>query len=112
MANALVKRVRDYAEVKERALSGELSDEAFELFGIDPLGLTKDDRRYLTTLKESFRGGPAGIRALASALHEEPDTLEQVYEPYLLRLAFVERSPQGRILTSRGRSYLSGESLF
>ncbi len=112
VANALVKRVRDYAEVKERALSAALSDEAFELFGIDPLGLTKDDKRYLQTLRESFRGGPAGIRALASALHEESDTLEQVYEPYLLRLAFVERSPQGRILTSRGRSYLSGESLF
>jgi len=112
VANALVKRVRDYAEVKERPLSAVLCDEACELFGIDALGLTKDDRRYLTTLRESFRGGPAGIRALASALHEEPDTLEQVYEPYLLRLAFVERSPQGRILTSRGRAYLSGESLF
>jgi Holliday junction DNA helicase RuvB len=110
VANALVKRVRDYAEVKERPLSAALCDEACELFGIDALGLTKDDRRYLTTLRESFRGGPAGIRALASALHEEPETLEHVYEPYLLRLSFVERSPQGRILTSRGRSYLSGDA--
>ena len=112
VANALVKRVRDYAEVKERPLSVELCEEACELFGIDPLGLTKDDRRYLDTLRESFRGGPAGIRALASALHEEPDTLEHVYEPYLLRLSFIERSPQGRILTGKGRTYLSGESLF
>lgn len=112
VANALVKRVRDYAQVKERALSAELCDEACELFGIDALGLTKDDRRYLATLKEGFRGGPAGIRALASAMHEEPDTIEHVYEPYLLRLNFIERSPQGRILTPRGRSYLSGESLF
>src|SRR3990167_9159737 len=111
VANALVKRVRDYAEVKERPLSAELCDEACELFGIDALGLTKDDRRYLTTLRESFRGGPAGIRALASALHEEPETLEHVYEPYLLRLAFIERSPQGRLLTSRGRRYLSGDAL-
>src|SRR3989344_871678 len=61
VANALVKRVRDYAEVKERSLSATLCDEACELFGIDTLGLTKDDRRYLTTLRESFRGGPAGI---------------------------------------------------
>jgi len=112
VANALVKRVRDYAEVKERGLSAALCDEACELFGIDTLGLTKDDRRYLETLRESFRGGPAGIRALASALHEEPETLEHVYEPYLLRLAFIERSPQGRILTGKGRSYLSGDSLF
>jgi len=111
-ANALLKRVRDFSEVKERILSAELCDEACALFGIDALGLTKDDRRYLSILKESFRGGPAGIRALAAALHEEPDTLEQVYEPYLLRLNFVERSPSGRILTARGRSYLSGESLF
>lgn len=112
VANALIKRVRDYAEVKERPLTGALCDEACELFGIDALGLTKDDKRYLDTLREGFRGGPAGIRALASAMHEEPDTIEQVYEPYLLRLNFIERSPQGRRLTSRGRAYLSGESLF
>ncbi len=111
VANALLKRVRDFSEVKERVLSAELCDEACALFGIDALGLTKDDQRYLSTLQGGFRGGPAGIRALASAMHEEPDTLEQVYEPYLLRLGFIERSPQGRILTSRGRSYLSGDTL-
>jgi Holliday junction DNA helicase RuvB len=76
------------------------------LFGIDTLGLTKDDRRYLETLRDAFKGGPAGIRALASALHEDPDTVENVYEPYLLRLGFVERSPRGRILTSKGKEYL------
>lgn len=109
VANALLKRVRDYAEVHEAPLSAALCEEACALFGIDALGLTKDDRRYLGTLRESFRGGPAGIRALAAALHEEPDTLEHVYEPYLLRLAFIERSPQGRMLTGKGRAYLSGE---
>jgi len=106
VANALLKRVRDFSEVKNRPLSVELADEACELFGIDALGLTKDDRRYLTTLLESFRGGPAGIRALAAALHEDPDTIEHVYEPFLLRLGFIERSPQGRILTPKGRDYL------
>jgi Holliday junction DNA helicase RuvB len=106
VANALLKRIRDYAEVHEEPLSLKLLDAACELFGIDTFGLTKDDRRYLETLWHSFRGGPAGIRALAAALHEEPDTVESVYEPYLLRLGFIERSPRGRILTEAGRVYL------
>ena len=106
VANALLKRVRDFSEVHERPLSGSVCDEACMLFGIDTLGLTKDDQRYLTTLAKGFRGGPAGIRALAAALHEDPDTVEYVYEPYLLRLGFIERSSRGRILTPKGRSYM------
>lgn len=106
VANALLKRVRDFSEVHERDLSIELLDEACKLFGIDTLGLTKDDRRYLTALLESFRGGPAGVRAIAATLHEDPDTIESVYEPYLLRLGFIERSPRGRILTPKGQMYL------
>lgn len=106
IANALLKRIRDFSEVHERDLSTALLDEACELFGIDSFGLTKDDRRYLDTLQKSFHGGPAGVRALAAALHEEPDTMESVYEPYLLRLGFIERSPRGRILTKRGLDYL------
>lgn len=108
-ANALLKRVRDFSEVHERALSAKLCDEACTLFGIDALGLTKDDRRYLETLDKAFRGGPAGIRALAAAIHEDVDTMEHVYEPFLLRLGFIERSSRGRILTSKGRAYLHGE---
>ena len=92
----------------ERGLSTELCDEACALFGIDKLGLTKDDRRYLNALLESFRGGPAGVRALAASLHEEPDTIEAVYEPYLLRLGLIERSLRGRVLTDKGREYLQG----
>ncbi|MDB5264962.1 MAG: Holliday junction helicase RuvB, holliday junction helicase RuvB [Parcubacteria group bacterium] len=107
VANALLKRVRDYSEVHERELSAEVCDLACELFGIDSLGLTKDDRRYLETIRDSFKGGPAGIRALASGLHEDPETVENVYEPYLLRIGFIERSPRGRILTQKGRDYLS-----
>ncbi|MDB5244838.1 MAG: Holliday junction helicase RuvB, holliday junction helicase RuvB [Parcubacteria group bacterium] len=106
VANALLKRVRDFSEVHERPLSAELCDEACQLFGIDTYGLTKDDRRYLDTLAVGFRGGPAGVRALAAALHEDPDTVEYMYEPYLLRLGFIERSSRGRILTSKGREYL------
>ena len=109
IANALLKRVRDFSEVNNRKLSATLCDEACELFGIDAQGLTKDDRRYLETLHKSFRGGPAGVRAIAAALHEDPDTIEYVYEPYLLRLGFIERSSRGRILTPQGRLYLNGE---
>lgn len=111
VANALLKRVRDFSEVHERELSAALCDEACELFGIDAFGLTKDDRRYLETLLTSFRGGPAGVRALAAAIHEDPDTVEYIYEPYLLRLGFIERSPRGRVLTSKGRAYLKGEAV-
>ena len=107
VANALLKRVRDYAQVHEMELTAEACEAACALFGIDSLGLTKDDRRYLETLQKSFKGGPAGIRALASALHEDPDTVENVYEPYLLRLAFIERSAQGRRLTEQGKEYLN-----
>lgn len=106
IANALLKRVRDFGEVHGKKLTKEVCDEAFQLFGIDALGLTKDDRRYLTTLQNSFKGGPAGVRALASALHEDIDTVENVYEPYLQRLGFIERSAQGRILTDAGKRYL------
>lgn len=106
VANALIKRVRDYAEVHEKELSAAVCDAACKMFGIDSLGLTKDDKRYLETLESGFKGGPAGVRALASALHEDPDTMENVYEPYLLRLGFIERSPRGRILTDKGRAYL------
>ncbi len=110
VANALLKRVRDFSEVHERELSAKLCDEACELFGIDAFGLTKDDRRYLETLLKSFRGGPAGVRALAAAIHEDPDTVEYIYEPYLLRLGFIERSSRGRILTPKGRAFLRGET--
>ncbi len=110
VANALLKRIRDFSEVHERALSAKVCDEACEMLGIDTLGLTKDDRRYLETLNKSFRGGPAGINALAAAIHEDVDTMEHVYEPYLLRLGFIERSPRGRIITAKGRGYLHGET--
>jgi Holliday junction DNA helicase RuvB len=108
IANSLLKRNRDYGEVNEEPLTSEMSEKAYKLFGIDSLGLTKDDRRYIETLEGGFKGGPAGVRALASALHEDPDTIENVYEPYLLRLGFIERSSQGRVLTDKGRNYLRG----
>lgn len=110
IANALLKRVRDYAEVQDVPITPEICEEAFALFGIDSNGLTKDDRRYLEVLRDGFKGGPAGVRALASALHEDPDTIENLYEPYLLRLGFIERSMRGRVLTTKGRDYLLSQA--
>jgi len=107
VANALLKRIRDFAEVHEREIDAAVCDEACLLFGIDPLGLTKDDRRYLQTLRDGFKGGPAGVRALASAMHEDVDTIENLYEPYLLRLGFIERSSRGRLLATKGSDYLA-----
>lgn len=106
IGNALLKRIRDFAQVHEVAITPEVCDDACALFGIDEQGLTKDDKRYLQILETSFKGGPAGVRALASALHEDPDTIENVYEPYLLRLGLIERSPRGRMLTDKGKEYL------
>lgn len=107
IGNALLKRVRDFAQVNEVPITVGVCDDACELFGIDTQGLTKDDRRYLETLQSGFKGGPAGVRAIASALHEDPDTVENVYEPYLLRLGLIERSSRGRILTEKGKEYLA-----
>src|SRR3989344_1298165 len=109
VANALLKRVRDFSEVHERNLSVALCDEACELFGIDAHGLTKHDRRYLETLLICLRGGPSSGKRFASSVHEDSDTVEHVYEPYLLRLGFVERSPRGRILTHKGGADFSRE---
>jgi len=108
VGNALLKRIRDFAQVNDVAITVDVCDDACELFGIDTQGLTKDDQRYLETLQTSFKGGPAGVRALASALHEDPDTVENVYEPYLLRLGLIERSSRGRVLTEKGKEYLAG----
>lgn len=106
-ANMLLKRFRDFTHVRERDPSLALLAEAFALFGIDELGLTKDDHRYLRTLLDAFGGGPVGIRTLASALSEEPSALEDLYEPYLVARGFVERSPRGRLATDRAKARFS-----
>lgn len=105
-ANYLLKRFRDYCSVKEKAPSTELLEEACTLFGIDDAGLSRDDRRYLTTLLHTFRGGPTGMKTLATALNEEVATLEDLYEPYLIMLGFIERTTQGRKITERGRQHI------
>lgn len=105
-ANYLLKRFRDYVSVQNKKPDQELLEKACALFGIDHMGLTKDDRRYLHTLIETFKGGPVGIKTLATALGEEVSTLEDLYEPFLIRLGFIERTGRGRIATSRAYEHL------
>lgn len=105
-ANYLLKRFRDYVSVHKKEPDVELLEEAFVLFGIDADGLNKDDLRYLSTLANTFSGGPTGLKTLAVALGENPTTLEEIYEPYLIRLGFIERTAQGREITPAGRKHL------
>lgn len=107
VANRLLRRVRDYAEVKrDGRLTAETIAEALRLEGIDEGGLDELDRRFLRTLLEVYKGGPVGIEALAATLNEEPDTLTDLVEPYLLKCGFLVRTPQGRRITDSGRRHL------
>ena len=97
MANRLLRRVRDYAQVKgDGIVTGEAAREALDSLGIDSLGLDDTDHRVLGSLINSFGGGPVGLETLASSIAEEPDTVMDVYEPYLLQLGFLDRTPRGR----------------
>lgn len=98
-ANYLLKRARDYAQLKRTPLSKETVDASLGLLEVDALGLTPLDRKLLTVLIERFNGGPAGVGALAAALAEEPNTLSEVHEPFLLQLGLIERTPRGRVAT-------------
>jgi len=103
IANRLLKRVRDYAQVKiqsaQAKIDGETACDALDLFEVDERGLDLMDRRFLTTIIEKFDGGPVGIETLSSALGEERDTLEDVYEPFLIQEGFIQRTPRGRTVT-------------
>lgn len=105
-ANYLLKRSRDLAQVRESKLSQEMVTEALNLLGIDEMGLTNADRSLLTILEDKFNGGPVGLNTLAAALSEEQATIEDVYEPYLLQLGFIERTTRGRTITDRARKHL------
>ncbi|MBN2884564.1 Holliday junction branch migration DNA helicase RuvB [Patescibacteria group bacterium] len=107
IANRLLKRVRDYCQVKNNGeISLEACNQAFDLLNIDILGLDAVDRKILHTLINKFQGGPVGLNTLAAATGEEIDTLENVYEPYLLQLGFLDRSPRGRIATTAAYKHL------
>jgi holliday junction DNA helicase RuvB len=107
IANRILRRVRDVAEVRHAGeITTEVAREALELLEVDQLGLERTDRELLGAVVHKFSGGPVGLSTLAVALGEEPDTIEDVYEPYLLQLGFLQRTPRGRIVTDRGRAHV------
>ena len=108
VANRLLKRVRDYAQVKAgNVITGPVATEALEMLQLDGLGLDEIDRRLLLALVEKYDGGPVGLDTLATCISEEPETLEDVYEPYLMQLGFLKRTARGRMLTSAAYKYLN-----
>jgi Holliday junction DNA helicase RuvB len=118
IANRILRRVRDVAEVRHQgAITTEIAREALDLLEVDDRGLERIDRALLKAIVEKFEGGPVGLSTLAVSLGEERDTIEDVYEPYLLQLGFLQRTPRGRIVTKLGRKHVGapapdGTSLF
>jgi holliday junction DNA helicase RuvB len=107
IANRILRRVRDVAEVRHSgAVTAAVAREALELLEVDERGLERTDRELLAAIVHKFSGGPVGLSTLSVALGEEPDTIEDVYEPYLLQLGFLQRTPRGRIVTDLGRAHL------
>ncbi len=103
ISNRLLRRVRDFAEVRDAGpIDSSVASEALEIEGVDALGLDRLDRLYLTALSKNYQGGPAGIQALAATINEDQQTLEDVVEPFLLKIGFIVRTPQGRRTTSEG----------
>jgi Holliday junction DNA helicase RuvB len=107
IANRILRRVRDVAEVRhEGAVTTAIAEEALALLEVDGAGLERFDRELLRCIVEKFGGGPVGLSTLAVALGEESETIEDVYEPFLLQLGFLQRTPRGRIVTELGRGHL------
>ncbi|MBI4887543.1 MAG: Holliday junction branch migration DNA helicase RuvB [Acidobacteria bacterium] len=107
IANRLLRRVRDYAQVRaDGRITVEVAHAALELLEVDDHGFDELDRRLLRTIIEKFSGGPVGINSLAAAIHEEKDAIEDIYEPFLIQAGFLDRTPRGRVATARAYEYL------
>ncbi len=107
VANRLIKRCRDYAlVVGDGIISEEMAQEALEKLEVDPLGLDRTDHRLLGSIIDKFTGGPVGLDTLAASIGEEADTIMDVYEPYLLKLGFLDRTPRGRVATPMAYTHL------
>ncbi len=103
----LLRRVRDFAQVRaEGRITRDVATEALNLLNVDPLGLDEVDRRVLLTVIEKYSGGPVGLNTIAASISEEPDTIMDVVEPYLLQLGFLDRTPQGRVATQHAYEHL------
>ncbi len=107
VANRLLRRVRDFAEVRGTGVvTAEVADQALAMLEVDEAGLDRHDRAILGAIAEKFSGGPVGLSTLAAAVDEEQDTIEDVYEPYLLQQGLLKRTPRGRVITERGFIHL------
>ena len=117
IVNRLLRRVRDYAQVRaDGRITVEVAAAAMALLDVDRYGFDESDRRLLLTVIDKFNGGPVGLGSLAAALHEEADAIEDIYEPYLIQIGFLERTPRGRVATARAYEYFGrvvpGRGLF
>ncbi len=107
VANRLLRRVRDYADVKgEGKITSKEATNALDMMEVDILGLDEVDRKILMTIIENFSGGPVGINTIAAAIDEEKDTIESIYEPFLMRIGFLERTIRGRKVTKKAYTHL------
>jgi Holliday junction DNA helicase RuvB len=107
IANRLLRRVRDYAQVRaDGVITGDVATAALALLEVDVYGFDDVDRKLLLTIIDKFSGGPVGVNALAAAISEEPDAIEDIYEPYLLQIGFLDRTPRGRVATRRAYEHL------
>ena len=110
IANRLLKRVRDFAQVKyDGVITLEVAKDALNMLEVDPMGLDLIDRKMILTMIEKFGGRPVGVDTLAASIGEEPETIEDVYEPYLMQLGFIQRTPRGRIVTRLGYEHFGIE---
>lgn len=107
IANRLLKRVRDFAQIKGSGkITDKLADDALQMLEVDAAGLDQTDLRMLEVMIQKFAGGPVGLETLAAAISETTDTIEDVYEPYLIQLGFLNRTPRGRVVTEAGYAHL------
>ena len=107
IANRIFRRVRDFANYRNSSeIKLSETKEALDALRIDEIGLDEVDIKYLLTLKNRFNGGPVGVETIASAIGEDTSNLEEVYEPYLLKIGFIDRTPKGRVLTPKGKAHL------
>ena len=107
LANRLLKRVRDFAQIRyDGVITKQVADDALDLLEVDKYGLDQTDRMILETILGKFQGGPVGLDTLAAAIGEDSGTIEDVYEPYLLKNGFLNRTPRGRVATQKASAHL------
>jgi Holliday junction DNA helicase RuvB len=111
IANRLLRRVRDYAEVRaDGRITMEVASAALSLLEVDAHGFDDIDRRLLRTIIDKFNGGPVGVNSLSAAINEEADAIEDIYEPYLIQIGFLDRTPRGRVATARAYEFFGLEA--